>query len=225
MCPKDYKSILANALSQCAYPSLIGYADLRLANCTRTLSSENHQFRLTRVYTGKTTRLTHVPITPPYSLQLLPLRATLYTKNTATTTSNITPTTPANQSAPQLQSLLHYLHSLRRHHYTGCVTAVCCHYRAVNYGSTSSDAVEVNISPSAPSDRMGRHLAFSTQPTSSTHYSEYGASVQQREARSGKSRRLHVVRISRYCPLVWCIDERVYLTSPLTLVATTDCKQ
>jgi hypothetical protein len=180
--PEGLQKYPGNRFVAVCIPSLTGYG--------RTLSTGNHQFRFTRVYTGKTTRLTHVPITPPYSLQLLPLRATLYTKNTATTTSNITPTTPP-------QSLLHYLHSLRRHHYTGCVTAVCCHYRTVNYGSTSSDAVDVNISPSAPSERMGRHLAFSTQPTSSTHYSEYGASVQQREVRSLKSRRLHAVIISR----------------------------
>jgi hypothetical protein len=128
---------------------------------------------------GQNNSLNNVSITPPYSLRLLPLRVTLYTTNNATTTSTVTPTTPANQSTPQLQAQRNNLHSLRSHHYTGYVVAVCYHYRTVNYGSTSSDAVEVKISPSAPSDRMGRHLAFSTQPTSSTHYSMCSASVQQ----------------------------------------------
>jgi hypothetical protein len=69
---------------RCAFPSLTDYGDQRRANCTQTLSTGNHQFRFTRVYTGKTNSRNNVPITPPYSLQLLPPKANLYTTNTAT---------------------------------------------------------------------------------------------------------------------------------------------
>jgi hypothetical protein len=99
MCPKDYKSVLALC---------VPIFD-RLCRPTTCKLHPNTQHRkpllsFCQSLYGQNNSLNNVSITPPYSVQLLPPRVTLYTTNNATTTFTVTPTTPAYQSIPQVQA-------------------------------------------------------------------------------------------------------------------------